>query len=70
MDWDRSHGDGSLSFVFRVFAWVKFGLGAWWTRKDAMMTHCKDVRIGFGNAMVLVAGALVGPSPKNYRVLM
>ncbi|RWW10258.1 hypothetical protein GW17_00026207 [Ensete ventricosum] len=44
--------------------------GAWWTRKDAMMAHCKDVRIGFDNSTVAVAGALVGPSPKNYRVLM
>ncbi|RWW36849.1 hypothetical protein BHE74_00058092 [Ensete ventricosum] len=44
--------------------------GAWWTRKDAMMAHCKDVRIGFDNSTVAVAGALVVPSPKNYRVLM
>ncbi|THU66798.1 hypothetical protein C4D60_Mb05t18000 [Musa balbisiana] len=70
MDWDRSHGDGALSFVFRVFAWVKFGSGAWWTRRDAMMAHCKDVRIGFGNGTVAAAGALVGPSPKNCLVLM
>ncbi|URE07777.1 Late embryogenesis abundant protein [Musa troglodytarum] len=70
MDWDRSHGDGALSFIFRVFARVKFGSGAWWTRGDAMRAHCKDVRIGFGNGTVAAAGALVGPSPKNCLVLM
>ncbi|CAL9161263.1 unnamed protein product, partial [Musa hybrid cultivar] len=49
---------------------VCVGRGAWWTTRDAVMAHCKDVRIGFGNGTVAAAGDLVGPSPKNCLVLM
>ncbi|KAF2323818.1 hypothetical protein GH714_042403 [Hevea brasiliensis] len=45
----RNHG--SVAFVVKIFAWIRFSSGFWRMREHMLRVHCNPVRIGFREFM-------------------
>ncbi|KAJ9184562.1 hypothetical protein P3X46_004276 [Hevea brasiliensis] len=41
----RNHG--SVAFVVKIFAWIRFSSGFWRMREHMLRVHCNTVRIGY-----------------------